>query len=350
MGKERVKIEGNNNLIVKKVPYTKPTANKRTTMKFLKNGMVKIKVTKANFQHLSHIRRFRRIDKNTILDMTTGELIERKANSTGIRKKSSLHKSMYDLNELLLNNYYGEENEILVTLLYEIPFVEIINPYNDFRYFIDKLQRRIGKVGYVAVKQFTNNGYLYYEVWLKKIDSSKLNIDIDMLSSIWKYGKVMTQKIDNLMELADYVRNGQAVKNFPTDIRLYSYSTKILDKPKKYVTYYANAQKILQQENAQKVSSVTESFLNQYRIEVQRINYETYVLGGDITMNIDFSRVPPDIATSILSDTMTLLQETYSQVKYSDNDKLLINNTFKMAFNHIRNMESYNKINDKGEN
>ena len=61
-------------------------------------------------------------------------------------------------------------------------------------------------------------------------------------------------------------------------------------------------------------------------------------------MNIDFSRVPPDIATGILSDTMTLLQETYSQVKYSDNDKLLINNTFKMAFNHIRNMESYNKI------
>ena len=262
MGKERGKIEGNNNLTVKKVPYTKPTANKRTTMKFLKNGMVKIKVTKANFQHLSHIRRFRRIDKNTILDMATGELIERKV----------------------------------------------------------------------------------------KIDSSKLDIDVEMLSSIWKYGKVMVQKIDDLMELADYVRNGQALENFPTDIRLYSYSTKIFDKPKKYVTYYANAQKILQQENAKKVSSVTESFLNKYRIEVQRINYETYVLGGDITMNIDFSRVPPDIATSILADTMTLLQETYSQVKYSNNDKLLISNTFKMAFNHIRNMESYNKINDKGEN
>ncbi len=60
--------------------------------------------------------------------------------------------------------------------------------------------------------------------------------------------------------------------------------------------------------------------------------------------------MPLDIATSILSDTMALLQETYSQVKYSDNDKLLTSNTFKMAFNHIRNMESYNKINDKGEN
>lgn len=312
-------------------------------MKFFKNGMVKIKVTKANFQHLSHIRRFRRIDKNTILDMTTGEFIERKVNSTGIRKKSSLYKSMHELNELLLNNYYGEENEKMVTLSYDVPFAEIVSPYNDLRYFIDKLQRRIGKVGYVAVKQFTNNGYLYYEVWLKKIDSLKLDIDIEMLSSIWKYGKVMIQKIDNIMELADYVRNGQAIKNFPTDQRLYSYSTKILDKPKKYVTYYADAQKILQQENAKKLSSVTESFLNQYRIEVQRINYETYLLGGDIEMSINFSRVPPDIATDILSDTFKLLQKTYSQVQYSDNDKLLINNTFKMAFSHIKNMESYNK-------
>lgn len=329
---------------MKKVPYTKPKANKRTTMKFLKNGMVKIKVTKANFQHLSHIIRFKRIDKNTVLDITTGELIERKVNSTGIRKKSSLYRSRYELNELLLNNYYGEENERLVTLLYDKPFAEINSLYNDLRYFIDKLQRRIGKVGYIAVKQFTNNGYLYYEIWLKKVNGTKLDINIEMLSSIWKYGKVMIQKIDNIMELADYVTNGQAVKNFPTDIRLYSYSSKILDKPKKYVTFYADAQKILQQENAKKISSVTESFSNKSGIEVQRINYETYVLGGGAElMTINFSKVPPEVATGILEDTMKLLQETYSQIEYSNIDKQIISNTFKMAFNHIRNMESYNK-------
>lgn len=329
---------------MKKVPYTKPKANKRTTMKFLKNGMVKIKVTKANFQHLSHIKRFRRIDKNTILDMATGELIESKVNSTGIRNKSSLYKSMYELNEILLNNFYGEENERLVTLLYNKPFTEINNTYNDLRYFIEKLERRIGKIGYIAVKQFTNNGYLYYEIWLKKVDRSKLNIDIEMLASIWKYGKVTIQNIDNLMKLADYVRNGQAVKNFPTTQRLFSYSTKTIDKPKKYVTYYADAEKILQQENAKKISSVTESFSNQYRIEVQRINYETYVLGGGTEfMNINFSQVPPSVATGILEDTMKLLEETYSQVEYSDIDKQIISNTFKLAFSHIKRMESYNK-------
>lgn len=329
-------------MIMKKVPYTKPKANKRTTMKFLNNGMVKIKVTKANFQHLSHIKRFRRIDKNTILDMTTGELIERKVNSTGIRNKSSLYRSMYELNELLLNNYHGEENERLVTLLYNKLFAEIKNTYNDLRYFIEKLERRIGIIGYIAVKQFTNNGYLYYEIWLKKVDRSKLNIDIEMLSSIWKYGKVTIQKIDNLMELADYVRNGQAIKNFPTNQRLFSYSTKNIDKPKKYVTYYADAERILQQKNAKKISSVTESFSNKYRIEVQRINYETYVLGGGAElMTINFAKVPPDVATGILEDTMKLLQETYSQVEYSNTDKQIISNTFKMAFNHIKCMESH---------
>lgn len=327
---------------MKKISYTKPKANKRTTMKFLNNGMVKIKVTKANFQHLSHIKRFRRIDKNTILDMTTGELIESKVNSTGIRNKSSLYRSMYELNELILNNYHGEENERLVTLLYNKPFAEIKNTYNDLRYFIEKLERRIGTIGYIAIKQFTNNGYLYYEIWLKKVDCSKLNIDIEMLSSIWKYGKVTIQKIDNLMELADYVRNGQAAKNFPTNQRLFSYSSKTIDKPKKYVTYYADAEKILQQKNAKKISSVTESFSNKYNIEVQRINYEMYVLGGGKEfMNIDFSQVPPDVATGILEDTMKLLQETYSQVEYSNTDKQIISNTFKMAFNHIRNMESH---------
>lgn len=329
---------------MKKIPYTKPKANKRTTMKFLNNGMVKIKVTKANFQHLSHIKRFRRIDKNTILDMTTGELIESKVNSTGIRNKSSLYRSMYELNELLLNNYHGEENERLVTLLYNKPFAEIKNTYNDLRYFIEKLERRIGIIGYIAVKQFTNDGYLYYEIWLKKVDRSKLNIDISMLSSIWKYGKVTIQKIDNLMELADYIRNGQPAKNFPTNQRLFSYSTKNIDKPKKYVTYYADAEKILQQKNAKKISSVTESFSNKYNIEVQRINYEMYLIGGGKEfMNINFSQVPPDVATGILEDTMKLLQETYSQVEYSNTDKQIISNTFKMAFNHIKYMESHKK-------
>lgn len=327
---------------MKKIPYTKPKANKRTTMKFLKNGMVKIKVTKSNFQHLSHIKRFRRIDKNTILDMTTGELIESKVNSTGIRNKSSLYRSMYELNELLLNNFYGKGNERLVTLLYDKTFAEIKNTYNDLRYFIEKLERRIGIIGYIAVKQFTNTSYLYYEIWLKKVDGSKLNIDIEMLQSIWKYGKVTIQKIDNLMELADYIRNGQAAKNFPTNQRLFSYSTKTIEKPKKYVTYYADAEKILQQKNAKKISSVTESFSNKYRIEVQRINYETYVLGGGAElMTINFAKVPPDVATGILEDTMKLLQETYSQVEYSYTDKQIISNTFKMAFNHIKCMESH---------
>lgn len=330
---------------MKKIPYTKPKANKRTTMKFLKNGMVKIKVTKSNFQHLSHIKRFRRIDKNTILDMTTGELIESKVNSTGIRNKSSLYRSMYELNELLLNNFYGKGNERLVTLLYDKTFAEIKNTYNDLRYFIEKLERRIGIIGYIAVKQFTNTSYLYYEIWLKKVDGSKLNIDIEMLQSIWKYGKVTIQKIDNLMELADYIRNGQAAKNFPTNQRLFSYSTKTIEKPKKYVTYYADAEKILQQKNAKKISSVTESFSNKYRIEVQRINYETYVLGGGAElMTINFAKVPPDVATGILEDTMKLLQETYSQVEYSNTDKQIISNMFKIAFSHIKSMESY-KIN-----
>ena len=333
---------------MKKIPYTKPKANKRTTMKFLKNGMVKIKVTKSNFQHLSHIKRFRRIDKNTILDMTTGELIESKVNSTGIRNKSSLYRSMYELNELILNNYHGEENERLVTLLYNKPFAEIKNTYNDLRYFIEKLERRIGIIGYIAVKQFTNDGYLYYEIWLKKLDGSKLNIDIEILSSIWKYGKVTIQKIDNLMELADYVRNGQPAKNFPTNQRLFSYSTKNIDKPKKYVTYYADAEKILQQKNAKKISSVTESFSNKYKIEVQRVNYEMYLIGGGKEfMNINFSQVPPDVATGILEDTMKLLQETYSQVEYSNTDKQIISNIFNMAFKHIEIMESHSK--KKGE-
>ena len=53
--------------------------------------------------------------------------------------------------------------------------------------------------------------------------------------------------------------------------------------------------------------------------------------------------MPLDIATSILSDTMALLQETYSQVEYSDTDKQIISNMFKLAFSHIKNMESYNK-------
>lgn len=326
---------------MKKIPYTRPKANQRTTMKYFKNGMVKIKVTKANFQHLSHINRFRRIDKNTTLDMLTGELIEVKGSSTGIRNKSSLYKSMHELNEILLNNFYGEENERLVTLLYNKPFTETNNIYNDLRYFMEKLERRIGKIGYVAVKQFTNNNYLYYEIWLKRVDCSELNIDVEILSSIWKNGKVMIQKIDNINELADYVKNGQDVKNFPLTQRLFSYSTKTIDKPRKYVTFYANAQKILQQENAKKISSVTESFLNRCQIEVQRINYETYVSGGVGLMAIDFTKVPPDVATAILEDTMRLLEATYSQVKYSSTDKQIISNTFKIAFNHIRNMESY---------
>ena len=331
---------------IKRLPYTKPKANQRTTMKFLKNGMVKIKVTKANFQHLSHIRRFRRIDKNTILDITTGELIESIAKS--VRNRSSVSKSMYEVNEIILNNFTGDkEKEIIAILLYDKPFAEIKSPYNDFRYFKEKLERRIGNIAYIAVKQFTNNGYLYYEVWLKKVDGSKLNIDTEMLSSIWKNGKVMLQEIYNLSELADYANNGQSARNFPANQRVYSYSVKLLDKPRKYVTYYADAQQILQQENAKKMSSVTDSFSNKYDIEVQRIVYETYMLGGAELMTINFAKVPPEVATVILEDTMKLLQETYSQVEYSDTDKQIISNTFKLAFSHIKCMESYNK--NKGE-
>ena len=343
------KIEGKS-LTVKRVPYTKPKANQRTTMKFFNNGMVKIKVTKHNFQYLSHIRRFRRIDKNTVLDMTTGELIESKANSNGIRNKSSVYKSLYESNELILNNFMGEENEIIIIIYYDKPFQEIENTYKDFKSFREKLERRIGNIAFVAVKQFTNDNHLYYEVWLKKVDCSELNLDIKMLSKIWIHGNVAIEKIDNISEQSNYVENGQAVSNFPANQRVFSYSAKTIEKPRKYVTYNADAQRILQQENLKKVSSVTDSFLNPYNIEVQRIIYETYVLGGGKEdMRIDFSQVPPKVATAILEDTMKLLQETYSQVQYSNTDKQIISNTFKLAFTHIKNLESYKNNNSKGE-
>lgn len=58
-------------------------------------------------------------------------------------------------------------------------------------------------------------------------------------------------------------------------------------------------------------------------------------------MTINFEKVPPDVATGILEDTMKLLKEIYSQVQYSNTDKQIISNIFNMAFNHIKCMESH---------
>lgn len=222
-------------------------------------------------------------NKNEYIDLETGEIIEVKQHSKNRADKtnvSRLYKSLKHLQRLLLLNFKGANNEIIITLTYNDNFTDLKTCYADVKKFISKLKTRLKvEFEWVIVAMFPSQEKVCYELWVKTSTTNELIIDNTILEEIWTNGKVFASKVTDIIEQSNYIKDNVLVY-FPAYCKLYRKSKGIADVKYENMTY-AEVMVMVKDMNMKNTfrstKLVTKTTDNGLEYAVNSVTYESFV-------------------------------------------------------------------------
>lgn len=158
--------------------------------------------------HCSNGAHIIKIDADTYLEVSTGEI--KKFNKTENRKDSynSLRQTFKKLRYLINNNFVGNANELFITLTYKKNMKDSRVLYDDFRKFIKKLRYRFSKVSpieYICVVEPQKRGAWHCHTLLKFTGLKEAYIASDLLSDLWGHGFVYVESLKDVDNIGAYL-------------------------------------------------------------------------------------------------------------------------------------------------
>lgn len=131
--------------------------------------------------------------KYVVLD--TGEVkIMNTSNRNRQDNLDSVKRTMRKLRMLISNNFFGETNELWVTLTYKEHITDPNLVYQHFKIFIRKLRRNLLPIEYIAVIEPQASGRWHLHVLMKDTQNERLFISNNDMSKMWTHGFTSTKR------------------------------------------------------------------------------------------------------------------------------------------------------------
>lgn len=153
------------------------------------------------------------LDGNCYLVKSTGEV--RFFDKTGTNRShsyKSLYRTFKKLRYLINNNFFGDKNELFVTLTYggnDRPLISNGSKkfYTDFKIYIRSLRRVYGDIEFINVVEPHEDGHLHAHVLLKFMGQKSVFIDNDteMECKFWKHGWTSTRSLVGVTNIGAYL-------------------------------------------------------------------------------------------------------------------------------------------------
>src|SRR5699024_5612651 len=125
-----------------------------------------------------------------------------------ITKNKHLLISYIKLIKMLIgNNYHGGKSELWLTLTYkDSPMTDSERLYKDFKNFMAKLRRKIGKfLAYIVVIEPQASGSLHAHILMKTLDKSTLYIENKAVAQAWGQGFVNVRRLKSSDNASAYL-------------------------------------------------------------------------------------------------------------------------------------------------
>lgn len=213
------------------------------------------------------IAKYRRLNRDSCVDLETGEVIMYRQSSKRLENHQGLRKTFSALRRIINANFSGDEGferHIVLTYGYQESDFNIVA--KDFSKFWAKFMYHHGKCEYVRIIEPQQSGRWHLHLLVKKFDGSALNINYDQLHRLWGIGRVHVSKLpftDNFgayfsamlrdldvfekLEIQDRPTNsmktivkGARLQFYPASFRFYTCSKGII-RPKAIAMAYGEA-------------------------------------------------------------------------------------------------------------
>lgn len=172
------------------------------------HGIIEMKyMEKRNFECPIQV-----LDANRYLVRSTGEVCEfDKSGTNRTDSYKSIKRTFRNLRYLINNNFFGDRNELFITLTYSGDDRPLISDggkrfYMDFQIYIKALRRKYGRIEFVNVVEPHEDGHLHAHVLLKFFDYDSIFIPNDDMQNVyWKRGFTKTSNLVGVTNIGAYL-------------------------------------------------------------------------------------------------------------------------------------------------
>lgn len=255
------------------------------------NTIVQVKetgniVTLMYRQKISRGGYTKKIDKDSYIDIRTGELKPFNHNTTRADDTKSLSRSIALGRDIINTNCTDSKNIRWITLTYAENMTDTKRAYLDLQHCIQALRKHYGSFEYIAAIEPQQRGAWHFHlimIWQQQAPY----ISPDKLSEAWKQGFVSCKAVDNCDNLGAYLSayladlefdseetksdkaskrsiKGERLKLYPSGTNIFRYS-KGIKRPEKIETTEEEARK--------KVSGATLTFQKTVQIQDEQSGF-----------------------------------------------------------------------------
>lgn len=155
----------------------------------------------------NNLKNYKRISKNNILNIVTGEIIEVDKSVTRQDNIKSLRETIKRLRRLINANFEGSENELFLTFTYAENMTDYKRLYRDFDLFYKKLKRRYKEIEfrYISVIEPQGRGAWHIHLLLKALNTEYLYIENTIIAELWGQGFCKTQRLEGVDNVGAYL-------------------------------------------------------------------------------------------------------------------------------------------------
>lgn len=147
-------------------------------------------------------------DRESYVILATGEIRERKHRETRAEDNTAiaeLRKSMRRMRQLVNANFFGELNELFITLTYRENMQDQKRLKKDMEKFLKKARRRLGDIKYLYVVEPQERGAWHSHCLIKQLSAVATYWPSDDVADAWGQGFVRVQRLTQVDNVGAYL-------------------------------------------------------------------------------------------------------------------------------------------------
>lgn len=154
------------------------------------------------------------LDADTYVDLDTGEIKEAQRSETRGDHMSipELRRTLARMRGLINANWFGDDNERLVTVTYHQNMTDVKRLGYDLEAFVRKMKSRLGDIKYLTAVEPQGRGAWHAHMLVKQLTANSTYLTAEMVQDIWPHGWIVDvepmTEVDNVgAYLSAYLSN-----------------------------------------------------------------------------------------------------------------------------------------------
>ena len=148
------------------------------------------------------------IDADSYVDLRTGEIKQAKRSESRGDAMSAvnLRRTFAKMRGLINANYFGDNNELLITLTYKENMQDVKRLAHDLDVFNKRIKRALGEVKYLTAVEPQARGAWHAHILVKQLTSHYTYWPHEEVSRLWEHGTIIdVQRLRNCDNVGAYL-------------------------------------------------------------------------------------------------------------------------------------------------